>query len=119
MKKLFLWVLVAIALLMAVKNPKIHEYLSTEPQQIWRQLIAHIEGVTDYKPENFLASIDAAKLPLTQREQRYVRNISKSSSDLLLFYKRYCIEPDTSHLVLDDTHLAAVCSTISKTLLLE
>lgn len=119
MKKILLWALAIIALMLAVRNPQIQEFVQEKPKQAWLWVQAHIQGVTDYEQATFKANLDELRLSFTKREQRYVHNISKTSSDLILFYKRYCTDPETSHLVLSDLHLLSVCQVTRQTLLLE
>ena len=119
MKKFLIGLVIIIAIMMAAKNPQFRQFLEEKPLDFIHWVQSRVQGVTDYKPEEFAARLDAHQLPLSKREQRYVRNIGKSSSDLLLFYKRYCRDLETSHLVLDDPNLLTVCQVTRQTLLLE
>lgn len=119
MKKILIWAALIVAVMIAAKQQQHMATIKEAALDAWNWAQSHIKGVTDYEPKLFYKNLEEHRLTLTTREQRYVRNISKSSSDLLIFYKRYCLEEEISHLVLDDVNLLAVCQTTQHTLLLE
>lgn len=117
MKKILFWGFIVIGGLLLIDNPHVLEFIQKKPKEIWLWAQTSVQGVTDYKQERFLKKLSQERLTLTKRERRYVYNISKSSSDLLLFYNRYCTDKEAVHQVLDDPNLFAVCKASRQTLL--
>ncbi|MCM2678185.1 hypothetical protein [Echinimonas agarilytica] len=109
MKKVFFCLLAVAAVMMAFKNESFKQWVGTKPTEMVDKIMAKVNGVKDYNQDDFLKRIDNERLNFSQREQRYIRNISNSSADLLLFYNRYCTESEPSHLVLNDYHVTVVC----------
>lgn len=118
MKKILLAMATIVILMIAAKNDKFIKAVGDKPQQLWQLVERHIAGVTEYTQESFLEDLALQQLKLSQRESNYVRNVSKSSSDLIMFISRHC-DKTGGHIVLNNENLMAVCQTAKQTVLLE
>ncbi|GGA64822.1 hypothetical protein GCM10011369_02750 [Neiella marina] len=118
MKKVMLWMLVIILLMLAAKNDQVLKSIGDKPQQWFAVIKAHIAGVAEYQQQDFIDALDKHRMPLSPRERNYVTNISKSSGDLLMFMNRHC-DQDGGHLVLEDQHLTLVCDTARQLVFLD
>lgn len=118
MKKILLVMATIVILMIAAKNDKLIEAVGEKPQQLWQAIERQIAGVTEYTQASFFDDLSKHRLQLSERETNYVRNVSKSSSDLLMFISRHC-DKTSGHIVLNDENLAAVCQTAKQTVLLD
>ncbi|MBD1388054.1 hypothetical protein IC617_01305 [Neiella sp. HB171785] len=118
MKKVMLWMLAIILLMLAAKNDQVLKTIGDKPQQWFAVIKAHIAGVADYQQQHFIDALEEHRLPLSPRERNYINNISKSSGDLLMFMNRHC-DQQGGHLVLEDQHLTTVCKTAQQLVLLD
>ncbi|MBW8189899.1 hypothetical protein K0504_02530 [Neiella marina] len=118
MKKIVLFMVVIVILMIAAKNDNLIQALGEKPQQILLLIKRHVAGVTEYEQQAFLSELNKRQLRLSLRETNYVNNVSKTSGDLLMFINRHC-DKSGGHLVLNDQHLAAVCKTAKQTVLLD
>ena len=119
MKKIALFMALAIAVLLALRNPHVKTFVGESPKELWQTIQVHIAGITEYEPEKFAEQLTEYGAVLTKKEQRYVRNISKSASDLLIFVNRSCSEKESTHIVLSDGNLLLVCKSAKQVLLID
>ncbi len=119
MKKLLVWTALIITVMMLAKNQKLWDQAVEKSEQLYQWAEGHVRGVSDYQPKQFLDVIALDKLKLSQREQRYINNISKSSADLLIFYNRFCDDTSRPHHVFSEFNLKSVCKATAQALALD
>lgn len=115
MKRLILILIAIMAAMLLIKNATFQEAINGSPKAVYDDLKGQVENFFGYEPARFQAVLAQYDLELTAREQRYIRNISETQSDLLIFMKKYC-DGGQSNLNLSSEKVQIVCDSGAKAL---
>jgi len=110
MKKLILVLILVMAVMLLAKNYSLEEVFSSDssPKQVYDQVKGKVIGLLEYHPDRFREVMASYELELSQKEQRYISNISRTQADLLTFMNKYC-DGKQSNLNLDAATVSTVC----------
>lgn len=97
-----------MSLMMLVKNPTVKEVMNGSPKEVYTNLKGKVDLFFAYQPKHFERQLSQYDLALTQREQRYIRNVAKTRADLLIFMNKYC-DGTQDNLNLDAETVQIVC----------